>query len=296
MEPKLKKLAILIAGPTASGKSAFAIQQAKQHNGLIINADSMQIYDVLNILSSRPQEKELKQVEHRLYGYIEPQIRYSTGNWLNDVKKLISEKENREKNLIFVGGTGLYFKALLEGFISLPEVPFSLVKQIDKEVSKLSRNERKELLKAEDPQMAKILLEPDRQRLVRALSVLRQSGKSLAYWQQQKQHSILQTYEIRQILLNPDKHILNQKIALRFEKMLDLGAVEEVKSLLALKLDANLPVMKAIGVKQIASWLRGEISKEEMIKRSIIATRQYAKRQRTWFRKWRRVGSINTII
>ncbi len=282
----MKKLAILIAGPTASGKSAFAIKQAKQHNGLIINTDSMQIYNMLNILSARPQEKELEQAEHKLYGYVEPQMRYSTGNWLNDVKKLLSEEDNRERNLIFVGGTGLYFKALLEGFVSLPEVPFSLVKKIDDEVSRLSRGERKELLKAEDPQMAKILLEPDRQRLVRALSVLRQSGKSLAYWQQQRQNSILQKYEIRKILLNPDKNILNQKIALRFEKMLELGAVEEVKSLLALGLDANLPVMKAIGVRQIAGWLRGEISKEEMIDRTVIASRQYAKRQRTWFRKW----------
>ena len=286
MEPKLVRFALLLAGVTASGKSALAIKRAKQNNALIINADSMQIYDVLNVLSARPQLEELAQAEHALYGIIHPSIRFSTGDWLRAVEALINNDDNRRRDLIFVGGTGLYFKALIDGFTNVPAVPEKIVKSIEQQVFSLNKEERIALLKSADPLMAERLLEPDRQRLVRALSVLKATGKSLSYWQQQKQSGLLNGFEVEHIVLSPDKELLNKRIEHRFNNMLNQGAIDEVKSLIKLKLDNSLPAMKAIGVKQISSWLAGDITKEKAIELSVIATRQYAKRQRTWFRKW----------
>ncbi|MCF6343101.1 MAG: tRNA (adenosine(37)-N6)-dimethylallyltransferase MiaA [Devosiaceae bacterium] len=278
--------AILIAGASASGKSSLAIKKAKENNGLIINTDSMQVYSVLNLLSARPQSDELAKAEHALYGTIHPSIRFSTGEWLREVEKIIAKVAKEKRKLIFVGGTGLYFKALTDGFTQVPDVPQEIVSEIENEISDFDRQQRLDYLHKHDPKMVERLNEPDRQRVVRAISVIKHTKKSLADWQNEKQVGLLEGFEVEKILLNPDKEILSQRIEQRFESMIDQGAVEEVKELLKLNLDATLPAMKAIGVKEIAQWLNGEIDKARAVELAVIATRQYTKRQRTWFRRW----------
>ncbi len=280
----MDRRAVLIAGPTASGKSARALRTAQRNGGVIINADSMQVYDVLDVLSARPQPAELEQAEHFLYGFVPPQRRFSAGAFMDAVQDLLSRGELAGRTLIFVGGTGLYFQCLTDGFMAVPPVPAALVARIEKQVLPLSRSERKDLLGRCDPLMAERLREPDRQRLVRALSVLEATGKSLACWQDQEQKGVLDGFRLEKMVLNPDREVLNGRIVRRFETMLETGGVEEVRELLALDLDPSLPVMKAIGVREISDMLAGRISRNEAVERAVIATRQYAKRQRTWFR------------
>lgn len=277
-----RKRAVLIAGPTASGKSALALERAKTSGGVIINADSMQVYDVLNVLTARPQPDELGLAEHFLYGFVPPAERFSTGAWIAAVKAILTE--NLGRTLIFAGGTGLYFEALIHGVAEVPEVPFDVVARIELEMEGLDRAGRGALLALRDPEMVTHIQEPDRQRVVRALSVLEATGKSLARWRDRGQAGLLDDFEVERIVLNPDRDVLRERIAERFEKMLDLGVVEEVQALMRLDLDPSLPVMKAIGVREITDWLAGKMTREQAVERSIIATRQYAKRQRTWFR------------
>lgn len=280
-----KNSIVLIAGPTASGKSGLALSMAKELDAVIINADSMQVYSVLDVLSARPQAKEMAEVEHFLYGFLSPKERCSTGEWLRAVEKLLLKKELQGRKKIFVGGTGLYFKALIDGIASIPEISPAIIDRITKEISPLSRQERVAVLARRDPLMAKKLLEPDRQRLIRALSVLEGTGRSLSLWQGEKQQGLLGSENVEKIVLNPPRNILAKRIEQRFLQMFEGGAVAEVKALLALDLDPSLPLMKAIGVREISSWLAGDISQNEAIEKAIIASRQYAKRQRTWFRR-----------
>ena len=279
-----RRRAVLIAGPTASGKSALALEKARTMDGVIINTDSMQVYDVLSVVTARPQADELAQAEHRLYGFVPPTERFSTGGWLAAVEGLLKEPALEGRTLIFAGGTGLYFDALVNGVAPVPEGPQETVVRIEEEVGALDREGRGALLAARDPVMAQRINEPDRQRVVRALAVLEATGKSLAHWQDAGQSGLLEGFELERIVLNPDRDVLRARIAERFEKMLDLGAVEEVEALSAYDLDPTLPVAKAIGVREIADWRAGNIGREEAVERAVIATRQYAKRQRTWFR------------
>jgi tRNA dimethylallyltransferase len=279
-----RTVAVLIAGPTASGKSAFAAARAAASGGVVINADSMQVYDVLNVLTARPQPDEQMGTPHHLYGVVPPSERYSTGAWVSDVSNLLSELEGRVPEVIFVGGTGLYFKALTDGIADIPEVPEVLVQNISAEVLALDRAGRAGLIESEDPEMAARLSEPDPQRLIRALAVKRHTGRSLAHWQDQETKPLLEGWAQERIVLNPPRELLNARIATRFETMFDNGAVEEVASLMALGLDKDLPAMKAIGVREISAYEAGEIDRETAIEKAVIATRQYAKRQRTWFR------------
>ncbi len=281
----MAKRAILIAGPTASGKSMLALDMAKSRNGVIINADSMQVYAVLDQISARPRQEALDQVKHYLYGFVSPAQRFSTGAWLRAVSLLLEGPELAGRLPIFVGGTGLYFEALTKGFTCVPEVPRAIVEEVSAEILPLNREQRQRVLAQADPEMAAQLKEADPQRLIRALSVLRATGRSLAQWQTEEQAGLLAGFELEKILLNPVRELLNSRIAARFEHMLATGAVGEVKQLLELDLDPALPAMKAIGVREITCWQGGEMSREEAIEKAVIATRQYAKRQRTWFRK-----------
>ncbi len=279
------KNAILIAGPTASGKSVLALEMATRVDGVIINTDSMQVYEVLNQLSARPQPDGLARAKHALYGFVDPSVRFSTGAWLEAVKDLLGCNEMVGRTPIFVGGTGLYFKALQNGITGVPEVPEEIVARLGAEVASLGREERRALLQSRDPEMAALLVEVDRQRLVRALGVLESTGRSLAEWQSDTQEGLLDGYDVQKIVLNPPRDLLRQRIADRFLAMLDAGAVQEAEQLAALHLDPALPAMKAIGVREILRWRAGEISRDKAAELAIIATRQYAKRQRTWFRK-----------
>ncbi|MEJ5019784.1 tRNA (adenosine(37)-N6)-dimethylallyltransferase MiaA [Ochrobactrum vermis] len=276
--------AILIAGPTASGKSALAIRMAQETGGFIVNTDSMQVYDVLDLLTARPGKADLASAEHHLYGHVAPSISYSTGRWLDDVTDLLSQPATKNRTPIFVGGTGLYFRALLGGLSQMPGVP------VDTRAYWRGRMEADgpellhRILRERDPDMAATLKPFDRQRIVRALEVFEATGKSLLAWQRTKGRALVDDDSARKIVLLPDRTWLAERIARRFALMWDNGAIDEVKALLALDLDPALPAMKAIGVREITAFLQGSMSREEAIERSVIATRQYAKRQSTWFR------------
>lgn len=289
-----KKRAVLIAGPTASGKSALALARARELGGVVVNADAMQVYAVLRLLTARPSDEETGGVPHLLYGIIAPAERFSTGDWLRAVEALLAE--HADVPLVFAGGTGLYFDALTKGLAEVPKVPPEIVREVETELAGLDREARGRLLAERDPATARLIRSPDPQRVARALAVLKATGRSLASYQQAPQRGLLDGFELERIVLNPDREVLRQRIAARFEAMFEAGAVEEVKALRALDLDPSLPAMKAIGVREISDWLDGKITREEAIRRAVIATRQYAKRQRTWFRNrmsdWTWIGSV----
>ena len=286
------KRAVLIAGPTASGKSALALQMAREQGGVIVNTDALQVYAVLRLITARPSEVEMGLAPHRLYGEVHPSRRFSTGEWARAAEQIIAEEGDRP--LIFAGGTGLYFEALTSGFADVPEVPDAVVQSCEAEVAGLDAAARGRLIAARDPVMAARLKAPDPQRVVRALAVLAATGRSLATFQDAVHQPLLEGFEIERIVLNPDREVLRRRIAERFEGMFAGGAVEEVQDLLALQLDPSLPAMKAIGVPEISAMLAEEIEEAEAIERAVIATRQYAKRQRTWFRS--RMADWNWVV
>ncbi len=279
-----RRRAVLIAGPTASGKSALALGLAQAGDGVVINADAMQIYDTLQVVTARPSEADMALAEHRLYGTVPAAVRFSTGQWLTAVRAVI-ESVDPARPLIFVGGTGLYFDALLNGFADIPEVPAALALEVQQEIQALDGEQRLALLRREDPVAAARLKVADPQRLTRALAVKRATGRTLSSFQQELSASMLADFlSIDRMVLDPDRNVLRARIADRFEQMFAGGAVEEVRALRALNLDPSLPVMKAIGVREIGDWLDGVIGRDEAIALATIATQQYAKRQRTWFR------------
>jgi tRNA dimethylallyltransferase len=278
------KDAILIAGPTASGKSALALHMAKKTGGFIVNTDSMQVYDVLDLLSARPQSDELREAEHFLYGHVAPSVSYSTGKWFADVEALLSRADLRARTPIFVGGTGLYFRALLGGLSQMPEVPADVREYWRNRMSEEGAEALHTHLTELDPEIAATLRSTDSQRIVRALEVFEGTGKSLLYWQKNTGTALVDDASATKIVLLPDRKWLGGRIAQRFNLMWDHGALDEVRALSALRLDPALPAMKAIGVREISAFFAGEMTREDAIERSIIATRQYAKRQSTWFR------------
>ena len=272
---------MLIAGPTASGKSALALARARTEGGVIINTDALQVYDGLRLITARPSDSDMAAAPHLLYGTVSPDTRFSTGEWARAAADLIASET---RPLFFVGGTGLYFEALTKGFADVPEVPAAEVAAAEAELAGLDGAARARLIADRDPEMAARLKAPDPQRVARALAVKAATGKSLAFFQDRTHSPLLDGFEIERIVLNPDREILRRRIAERFKTMFAAGAVAEVEALLALGLDPALPVMKAIGVPEITALLAGEITAETAIERAVIATRQYAKRQRTWYR------------
>ncbi len=287
--------AILITGPTASGKSALAVDLAKRHGGVVINADSMQVYDTLRVLTARPSDEDMDGVPHHLYGHVPAGQAYSTGVWLRDVTALLPRIRAEEKLPVFVGGTGLYFKALTGGLSEMPVIPDEIRQRLRARlIEEGAEGLHAELVKA-DPAVAKSLNVQDGQRIVRAMEVFEATGQSIAEFQGQAGLQIIDPDTARKIVVLPDRGLLHQRINGRFERMLEQGAEDEVKALLALDIPPEMPVMKAIGVSQIAAMLRGEMNRGEVIERGAAATRQYAKRQMTWFRNqmdesWERVS------
>ncbi len=286
-----QKRAVLIAGPTASGKSALALERAAQLDGVIVNTDALQVYDGLRVLTARPGEDDTRRVPHRLYGVVPAEQRFSTGDWARAAAAMIADAGDRP--LIFVGGTGLYFEALARGFADVPAVPQAAVDWATAEVAGLDRAARGRLIASRDPAIAARLKAPDPQRVIRALAVLKATGRSLATFQDAAQRGLLDDHGVERLILDPDRDLLRQRIHDRFVRMLEAGAVGEVAALLGRRLDPSLPLMKAIGVREIGDWLSGAITREAAIDLAVIATRQYAKRQRTWFRSrmadWQRV-------
>ncbi|HWD13044.1 tRNA (adenosine(37)-N6)-dimethylallyltransferase MiaA [Pseudochrobactrum sp. sp1633] len=284
MEQRDKQKAILIAGPTASGKSALALRLARDCGGYIINSDSMQVYDVLDQLTARPQADDLETAPHYLYGHVSPLHLYSTGRWLQEVEALLAKPELQGRVPVFTGGTGLYFKALLGGLSDMPQVKDEVRDYWRNRMAELGAPRLYEELQKLDPAMAERLKAGDSQRIVRALEVVDSTGRSLIEWQNSTGRALIEPQLAEKLVLMPDRAWLRQRIAQRFDLMMQGNAVAEVEALLALQPDAALPVMKAIGVREIESWLKGEISREQAVELAVIATRQYAKRQMTWFR------------
>jgi tRNA dimethylallyltransferase len=253
----------------------------------------MQVYDTVRIVTARPSAEEEALAEHRLYGSVPASQRFSTGQWLEAVRKIL-DAVDADREVIFVGGTGLYFDALTNGFADVPEISPELTLQVQREIEDLDEAGRMALLIAEDPETARRLKVADPQRVTRALAVKRATGKPLSAFQDNPQAGLLGHWAVERFVLSPDRDVLRARIARRFEAMFASGAVEEVKALRAQNLDPSLPVMKAIGVPEISDWLDGRLEREEAISLATIATHQYAKRQRTWFRNrmgdWPRLG------
>ncbi|WP_269580937.1 tRNA (adenosine(37)-N6)-dimethylallyltransferase MiaA [Roseibium sp. Sym1] len=291
--------AILIAGPTASGKSALALDLAKTMNGVIINADSMQLYKDLRLVSARPGSDEEAQVPHRLYGILPASTASSTGAWLRLAERELDMARDNGRLPILVGGTGLYFKGLTEGFAELPDIPVEVRAKAREMADRQDLDGlRQAIFDLGDPQAARDLADP--QRLARALEVLMATGRPLARWQQEHQSSpLLAPDRCLKIVLAPPRPWLHERIAQRAKLMLADEGIAEVRALLALGLSDKLPAMRAIGVPEIAAFLAETADYAETLHRLTVATRQYAKRQETWFRNqmsdWQRVDPSDKI-
>jgi tRNA dimethylallyltransferase len=281
---EIVKDAILIAGPTASGKSALALDMAERENGIVINTDSMQVYSVLDVLTARPTAADLKRAPHELYGHVHPSVAYSTGAWLRDLGEMVAQGRLSGRRPIFVGGTGLYFRALVEGLSAMPVIPDAVRTRWRERLKMEGAAALHHLLAAGDPQAALTIRPSDGQRIVRALEVREVSGRSIRDWQAERGRPIVDRASARFMVLDPPREILTKRIEERFFHMVEKGAMEEVGALLALGLDSSLPAMKAIGVAELAMALEGNITLAEAQRLATIATRQYAKRQSTWFR------------
>lgn len=276
--------AILITGPTASGKSALAVDLAKRHGGVVINADSMQVYDTLRVLTARPSDEDMQGVPHYLYGHVPASASYSTGAWLRDVSEFLPRLRADGLLPVFVGGTGLYFKALTGGLSDMPAIPEDIRNPLRARLIEEGAEALHAELALRDPVVADSLRAQDGQRIVRALEVLGATGRSIAEFQGQTGPVIVDPERARKIVVLPEREVLHQRINGRFAVMLEQGAQQEVEALLALSLPAEMPVMKAIGVSQVAAMLKGEMTRDEVLEKGAAATRQYAKRQMTWFR------------
>jgi tRNA dimethylallyltransferase len=275
---------ILIAGPTGGGKSAFAARLAREVGGIVINADSMQVYRDLRVLTARPSREEEAQVPHALYGFVAGSDAYSAGRYAADAAHALADARSRGLRPIIVGGTGLYFKTLLDGLSPMPAIPDDVRAYWRSAAANAASGEVHAKLRERDPAMADRLAAGDTQRIVRALEVLEASGASLLEWQQVPREPVLDAGETIRIVVSPERDELYRRLDARFEAMLGAGAIEEVTALAGLSLDPELPVMRALGVRPLLQLVRGELSREEAVTRSQAETRQYAKRQLTWLR------------
>lgn len=276
--------AVLIAGPTASGKSAAALALARSAGGVIINADSMQVYRELRILTARPGPEEEALAPHRLFGQVPAAQGYSVGQWLEDARAAIATAREQGRVPILVGGTGLYFKALLEGLSPVPDVPAALRAHWRAEAARLGAAALHRLLAERDPGMAARVRPSDPQRLVRALEVLDATGRSLLDWQRQPGRPLLAPEETVRVVIAPPREDLHARIDARFDSMLAAGALGEAAAIRALRLDPALPAMRALGLRPLLAHLEGEFGLAAAAARAKTETRRYAKRQMTWLR------------
>ena len=263
---------ILIAGPTASGKSGLALAIAEAQGGVIVNADALQVFDCWTVLSARPPAADLARARHVLYGHVPWDASYSAGHWLRDVAPVLSGPDRP----IIVGGTGLNFAALTEGLAQIPATP----PEVRAEADTLPLPD---LIAALDPETSAKLDLNNRMRVQRAWEVQRATGRSIAAWQAETPPPLLPLDRVTPLVLEPDKDWLTKRIARRFRLMLDEGALEEARAMLE-RWNPALPSAKAIGAPQLIAHLRGEMTLDEAEQAAVISTRQYAKRQRTWFR------------
>ena len=278
-----KSKIILISGPTASGKSSFAIKLAKKVNGEIINADSMQVYKQFKILSARLNQKKYQKIRHHLYGFHDAKKNFSTGKWLKLVFKKIKEIKKRKKMPILVGGTGLYFKALTEGLVKIPSIPIKIRNQIRLMHSKVGQNKFYNKLLKLDPASKNKINPTDTHRSIRAYEVKLYTKKSIHEWYKNTK-SNFQNGDFFKIYIDYPRTELIDRINLRSKEMIKNGAIKEVKNFIKLNVRKDKSVNKAIGVNEITQYLNNEKELDEIIENISIKTRQYAKRQSTWAR------------
>jgi tRNA dimethylallyltransferase len=279
MSSKSQPPVALIAGPTASGKSALALALAEQVGGVIVNADSAQIYRDLPILSAAPGPEELSRAEHRLYGVLDGGEACSAADWAALASAEIADIHASNRTPILVGGTGLYLRTLLQGIAPVPNIDPEIRKTVRESTVEANRRRLMEL----DPEAAARLNPADKLRTARALEVALSTGKTLRAWQQQREGGIEGQIDLRPVILLPPRDWLYRRCDERFAAMLENGAIEEVRALLDRQLSPDLPVMRGIGVREIAGWMNGETTRDEAIAAGRQATRRYAKRQYTWF-------------
>jgi len=279
----LKSKIILISGPTASGKSNFSIKLAKKINGEIINADSMQVYKELKILSARPNIKDYQKIKHHLYGFHNVKNNFSTGDWLKIAIKKIKEVKKRKKTPIFVGGTGLYFKALTDGLVSIPNIPIRFRNKIRTLHKNIGQKKFYQKLIKLDPYSKEKINPTDTQRSIRAYEVKEFTKTSLHDWFEDTK-SYFDKDDFFKIYIDYPREELIQNINKRAEQMIEMGAVNEVKRFLKLKVRKDKSVNKAIGIQEIKEYLQKRKDVPDVIEKISIKTRQYAKRQSTWAR------------
>ena len=297
----LKSKIFLIYGPTASGKSKFAIKLAKKIDGEIINADSMQVYKELKILSARPNKKDYKNIRHHLYGFLSVKKSFSTGDWLKLVDQKISNCKKRKKVPILVGGTGLYFKALTDGLVNIPLIPIRFRKKIRLLYNQIGPNKFYSKLIKEDPLAKKYVKPSDTQRAIRAYEIKLFTKKSLFNWFKSTQ-SKYEEYDFQKIYIDYPRNELIKRIHIRAKQMIENGAITEVKNFIKLRIPKEKSANKAIGISEIREFLNKKILIDNVIEKISIKTRQYAKRQRTWARgnmiNWNKMNltSLNNFL
>jgi tRNA dimethylallyltransferase len=287
----------LIAGPTASGKSALALALAEKHRGTVINADSMQVYADLRILTARPTQEEETRAPHRLFGHVDGADGYSAARWAAEARAAIAEAHAEGRLPILVGGTGMYLRTLIDGIAPVPEIDPA----IRSEVRALDVTDAHAWLAEADPEGAARLGPGDTSRVARALEVVRSTGKPLAYWHQQRVGGIGDEIHLVPLILLPDRDWLGDRIDRRFAEMLDQGRAEAEALLARTDIPADAPVLRAIGVPELRALFAGESDVVQAAAAGALATRQYAKRQYTWFRRqppqdWERTGETEKNV
>lgn len=285
---------ILIAGPTASGKSTLALGIAEHVGGVIINADSMQVYRELRILTARPSKADEKRVPHRLYGHVSVVESYSVARWLDDMAAVLAHVRAKGLRPIVVGGTGLYFKALTEGLSPLPDIPADVRGRWRDRARHATPGELHAELHQRDPVMAARLAPGDTQRLTRALEVIESTGKSLATWQASRGEPLIPAEAAVKLLADRPRADLIARADRRFDEMIAEGAIDEVRSVLSLDPPIDAPALRALGLRPLADMLAGHLTREAAVELGRTATRQYIKRQKTWLERhmiaWNRVN------
>ena len=273
----------IIAGPTGIGKSEFSLSLARQVKGSIINADSMQIYKNLKILTARPIKKEMSNIEHHLYGYIDGSERYNVEKWCNDASNIILENFNNDITPVLVGGTSLYINTLINGITDIPKISEDIKIESEKIIKELGKEFLISQIKKNDPESLKNINLNDTIRLRRVWEVFESTGKKFSEWKLNKTKKFLNNYNFKILLFLPNREKNYEFVNSRFIKMINSGAVEEVRKLLDLDLHHSLPIMRAHGVPEIKNFLEKKISLDECISKGQQVTRNYVKRQHTWW-------------
>ena len=279
----MKNTIYFITGPTASGKSKFAIDLSKKIKGEIVNADSMQIYKELKIITARPSQLDNKKIKHHLYGYVDGSNRYNVEKWCQDASKVIESLNKKNINPIFVGGTGLYIDTLINGIASIPSVPETIRNDSKNLLEKVGKEEFYKIVKKIDEDSIKLIFPNDIQRLRRIWEVFYYTNKKFSEWKKNKNKKFITSLDYKIFLFLPDRKKNYERVNKRVLTMIKSGAIEEIEKLLKLNYNKDLPIMRAHGVPEISAYLKNKITLEDCIKKIQLVTRHYVKRQNTWW-------------